>query len=160
YQGGALVRAVTRGDGRKGDVITRQVLAARAVPERLRGIDAGEIEIRGELYWPTPAFTAYNARLEARGERTLINPRNGCAGLVKRKEPEGLEETGIRSFLYQIPWAEGVRIPDTQHGVIEWLAERGAEVYLEEVAVVPDAKAAFEHCDRYGARRSELPYEI
>ncbi|HEY8431097.1 MAG TPA: NAD-dependent DNA ligase LigA [Sandaracinaceae bacterium] len=160
YRDGALVRAVTRGDGRKGDVITRQVLAARAVPERLRGIDAGEIEIRGELYWPTPAFTAYNETLKARGERTLINPRNGCAGMVKRKEPEGLEETGIRSFLYQIPWSEGVRVPDTQHGVIEWLAERGAEVYLEEIAVVPNAKAAFEHCERYGARRAELPFDI
>ncbi len=160
YRDGRLERAVTRGDGRRGDVITRQVLAAGAVPEALRGLTSGEIEIRGELYWPTPAFTAYNARLEARGERTPINPRNGCAGLVKRKEPEGLEETGIRSFLYQIPWAEGVRMPDTQHGVLEWLAERGAEVYLNEVTVAPDAKEAFAYCERYGARRSELPFEI
>ncbi len=160
YQSGRLARAVTRGDGKKGDVITRQVLAAGAVPERLRGVSEGEIEIRGELYWPTPAFHAYNARLEQRGERTLINPRNGCAGLVKRKEPEGLEETGIRSFLYQIPWAEGVRLPGTQRGVLEWLGEVGAEVYLEETTVVPDARAAFDYCERYGARRSELPFEI
>lgn len=159
YSDGALVRAVTRGDGRRGDVITRQVLAARAVPERL-DIGPGQIEIRGELYWPTKAFQAYNARLEAAGERTLANPRNGCAGLIKRKETDGLEETGIRSFLYQIPWAEGVRTPDTQHGVIEWLAQVGAEVYANEVYVARDAADAYEFCTRYGERRFLLPFEI
>ena len=160
YQGGKLARAVTRGDGRKGDVITRQVLAARAVPEKLRGVTAGELEIRGELYWPTQAFLDYNARLEAAGERALINPRNGCAGLIKRKEPEGLEHTGIRSFLYQIPWAEGVDVPATQHEVISWLGERGADVYVEEVRVVRDAREAFAYCEQYGERRATLPFEI
>jgi len=160
YQNGKLARAVTRGDGRKGDVITRQVLAARAVPEKLRGVTQGELEIRGELYWPTQAFLDYNARLEAAGERALINPRNGCAGLIKRKEPDGLENTGIRSFLYQIPWAEGVEVPATQHEVITWLGERGADVYLEEVRVVHDASEAFEYCERYGERRTTLPFEI
>lgn len=160
YRDGKLERAVTRGDGKRGDVITRQVRTARAVPELLRGVTSGEIEIRGELYWPTPAFVAYNAALEAAGERTLINPRNGCAGLVKRKEPEGLEETGIRSFLYQIPWAEGVALPDTQHAVLEWLAERGAEVYLDEVCIAKSADEAFEYCAQYGERRSSLPFEI
>src|SRR5690606_21137736 len=120
-----------------------QVLAARAVPERLRGVSEGELEIRGELYWPTAAFVAYNAKLEAAGERTLINPRNGTAGMIKRKEPEGLEETGIRSFLYQIPWVEGLKIPATQHEVIDWLGERGAEVYAEEVYVAEDAGDAY-----------------
>lgn len=160
YQGGKLARAVTRGNGRKGDVITRQVLAARAVPERLRGVSEGELEIRGELYWPTAAFVAYNAKLEAAGERTLINPRNGTAGMIKRKEPEGLEETGIRSFLYQIPWVEGLKIPATQHEVIDWLGERGAEVYAEEVYVAEDAGDAYAYCERYGERRASLPFEI
>ncbi len=160
YQNGRLARAVTRGDGRRGDVVTRQVKRAGSVPERLRGVGNGELEIRGELYWPTPAFLAYNAKLEARGERKLINPRNGCAGLVKRKEPEGLEETGIRSFLYQIAWAEGVRAPATQHEILEWLAQTGAEVYASEVHLARDADDAFEYCERYGERRSTLPFEI
>jgi DNA ligase (NAD+) len=159
YRDGKLARAVTRGDGRQGDVITRQVEVAGAVPTSLRGV-RGELEVRGELYWPTADFKAYNARLEARGERTLINPRNGCAGLVKRKEPEGLEETGIRSFLYQIPWAHDVALPATQHETLAWLGEIGANVYAGEVCVAKSADEAFEYCERYGARRSELPFEI
>lgn len=160
YVDGRLARAVTRGDGKKGDVITRQVLAARAVPETLRGIDRGELELRGELYWPTPAFLAFNASLEARGERTLINPRNGCAGLMKRKEPDGLDATGIQSFLYQVPWSEGVALPDTQKGILEWIAERGAGVYLDEVHRAVDADDAFAYCERYGEKRAHLPFEI
>lgn len=160
YVGGRLARAVTRGDGKKGDVITRQVLTAGAVPTELRGLGAGELELRGELYWPTPAFVAYNEALAARGERTLINPRNGCAGLMKRKEPEGLEVTGIRSFLYQIPWSEGVRLPDTQSGILSWIAERGADVYLDEVHRASDASDALAYCERYGERRASLPFEI
>lgn len=160
YQRGKLARAVTRGDGRRGDVITRQVLAARAVPEQLANVKEGELEIRGELYWPTAAFLAFNAKLEAAGERTLINPRNGTAGMIKRKEPDGLEETGIRSFLFQIPWAEGVTIPATQHEVLEWLAEQGADVYLDEVYVARDAADAYAYCEGYAERRAALPFEI
>ena len=160
YRDGRLERAVTRGDGKSGDVITRQVLTARAVPERLDGVKGGALEIRGELYWPRPAFDAYNAKLAASGERTLINPRNGCAGLVKRKEPEGLEETGIRSFLYQIAWVDGLEIPPSQHGILEWLRERGAEVYLDEIHVAKDAQDAFAYCEAYHERRDQLDYEI
>lgn len=160
YRDGRLARAATRGNGKRGDVITRQVLQARAVPEVLHGIGRGELEVRGELYWPRPDFEAFNARLKAAGERALINPRNGCAGLVKRKEPEGLEETGIRSFLYQIAWNEGISIPPTQHEVLAWLKEAGAEVYLDEVYLASHAKDAFEYCEAYAERRSRLDFDI
>jgi DNA ligase (NAD+) len=116
YDDGRLVRAVTRGNGKTGDDITRQVRTARAVPETLKGL-AGQVEIRGELYWPRAAFEAYNALLEKTSDKLIVNPRNGCAGLMKRKDPTGLEHVGVRSFLYQVAWAKGCTLPDTQHGV-------------------------------------------
>lgn len=159
YERGRLVRAVTRGDGRKGDEITRQVKQARAVPERL-GLASGTMEIRGELYWPRPRFDAYNALLRDRGEETIANPRNGTAGMIKRKEIEGLEEIGITSFLYQVPWAEGVDVPPTQSGTLRWLGELGAPVYLELVAVREGAEDVLAFCEGFGRRRGELPFEI
>lgn len=159
YEGGELARAVTRGDGKQGDVITRQALHAGAVPARLRGL-GGALEIRGEIYWPRPAFERYNRALEARGERLIINPRNGCAGLMKRKEPEGLEDAGITAFLYQIAWAEGVEVPPTQSGVLRWLQGAGANVYLSEVHVAADPEGAFAYCESYAPRRGELDYDI
>ncbi len=160
YDRGKLVRAVTRGDGERGDDITRQVEAARAVPTKLHGKLGGMIEVRGELYWPNAAWAAWNDRLEAAGERRIANPRNGCAGLMKRKDPQGLEAAGVVSFLYQVPWAEGVTLPATQSGVLTWLAERGGSVYLSEIAVTSDALAAYAHCEAYAARRGALPYDI
>ena len=159
YAGGKLARAVTRGDGRRGDDITRQVQRAGAVPEVLRGV-RGDVEVRGELYWPASAFERYNAELEARGERRIMNPRNGCAGLMKRKEPEGLEAVGVRSFLYQIPWCHGFALPERQSEILAWLANAGADVYLDEVHVAEDAMGAFAYCEGYHARRAGLEYEI
>ncbi|MGF1468905.1 MAG: NAD-dependent DNA ligase LigA [Sandaracinaceae bacterium] len=160
YVDGRLQRAVTRGDGQQGDVITRQVLQAGAVPEALRASTPGEVEVRGELYWPTSAFRAYNARLEAAGERPVINPRNGTAGLIKRKEPEGIESAGIRSFLYQVPWAEGPTLPETQLEVLHWLEERGAEVYLDAVHRAEGPYGAYAYCAGFAERRQGLEYEI
>lgn len=159
YRDGALVRAVTRGDGRRGDDITLQVRRARCAPERL-AFDAGEMEIRGELYWPNAAFDRHNARLEAAGEERIANPRNGCAGMMKRKEVDGLEDVGITSFLYSVPWVKGLTLPPTQTATLAWLAELGAPVYEAEVARTEGAEATLAHCEAYGDRRSALDFDI
>ncbi len=160
YEGGTLARAVTRGDGRRGDDITTQVREARAVPMKLRGVDAGMLEVRGELYWPRERFLEFNARLSEQGDRTIINPRNGTAGMMKRKDMTGLADAGIVSFLYQVPWSQGVKLPDTQFGLIEWLHEAGADTYLEEVGRATDAEGTAAYCEGYEPRRNALPYDI
>jgi DNA ligase (NAD+) len=156
YVGGALERAVTRGDGRRGDVITKQVSQLGTVPLRLDGVSEGELEIRGELYWPLSEFRRFNETLE----KPLINPRNGCAGMMKRKDPTGLEKTGIRAFLYQVAWDEGVELPGTQGEVLQWLADRGGEVYLSEVFRTGSDEEALRYCNEYQARRAELDFDI
>jgi DNA ligase (NAD+) len=159
YSGGKLVRAVTRGDGRKGDDITRQVREARAVTLELRGV-SGELDIRGELYWPRPAFEAYNQKLKDAGEKPIINPRNGCAGLMKRKDPAGLGEVGVRSFLYQVAWAEGTRLPPRQSELISWLEQAGATVYASEICTASGVEEALAYCEKYRDRRSSLDFDI
>ncbi|MFO0713464.1 MAG: NAD-dependent DNA ligase LigA [Sandaracinus sp.] len=158
YEHGALVRAVTRGDGKRGDDITRQVQSARAVPAHLG--KKGSFEVRGELYWPRAAFDKHNALLRRNGEEEIANPRNGTAGMMKRKDPAGLELAGITSFLYQIPWFEGVSLPGRQSEVLAWLAEHGASVYLDQTHVCDSPQAALAYCEGYGAQRGKLPYDI
>jgi DNA ligase (NAD+) len=159
YEDGELAQAVTRGDGTRGDVITAQLLAAEAVPKKL-SYGKGKMEVRGEVYWPNDAFSAYNESLEKQGEKRLLNPRNGCAGMVKRKDPSGLEKAGISSFLYQLVWSDGPASPATQHEVLAWLAELGANVYLDETLVTEDAVSALEFCHSFSERRKSLGYEI
>jgi DNA ligase (NAD+) len=157
YESGKLTCAVTRGDGKKGDDITKQVLRAKAAPERLKGA-TGKLEIRGELYWPRPAFDRYNATLPE-GER-IANPRNGCAGMMKRKDPEGLEKVGITSFLYTIAASDGITLPDRQSDILRWMREAGAHVYVDEITIATDAASALAYCEQYAARRSTLEFDI
>ena len=156
YADGMLRRAVTRGDGRKGDVITKQVERLGTVPIKLKRGGKGEIEIRGELYWPLTEFARFNATLD----KPLINPRNGCAGMMKRKDPAGLEETGIRAFFYQVAWGHGVKLPPTQCETLQWLADRGADVYVSEVFQTASEEDALQYCEDYDARRRTLDYDI
>lgn len=159
FTDGRLERAVTRGDGQRGDVITRQVRQTGAVPETLPGV-RGELEIRGELYWPRDAFERYNRKLADAGEATLLNPRNGCAGMMKRKDPAGIEEAGIAAWLYQVAAADGVSLPDRQSEILAWLQSVGAPVYADEVRLVAGPDAAFDHCEAYHDRRDTLGYDI
>lgn len=160
YEDGRLVRAVTRGDGERGDVITAQVRASGALPEKLVGLDSGSVELRGELYLPRAAFEAHNRVLEARGERPLVNPRNGCAGIMKRKDPSGIGHIGVKCFLYQVAWTAGVSIPATQREVIGWLHDRGADTYADRVKVVASAGDALAFCESFENIRDALPYDI
>jgi DNA ligase (NAD+) len=158
YESGKLMRAATRGDGHRGDDITKQVLRAEAVPARL-GFVQGSMEVRGELYWPRPKFDAYNEGLRDAGHEMIANPRNGCAGLIKRKELAGLETIGITSFLYAVPWAEGVKLPPTQAGVLRWLSELGAQVYLDLITCALTAEEVLAACEAFGERRAGLQFD-
>lgn len=159
YEAGVLRRAVTRGDGRRGDDITRQVQQARAVPEQLAGVQ-GKVEIRGELYWPHAAFSAYNDKLRAAGEKPIVNPRNGCAGLMKRKDPSGLEQAGVRAFLYQVAWSEGTELPRRQSQILDWLRAAGAPVYLDQISVTENIEETLAYCEGYEQRRAALDFDI
>ena len=104
YETGRLVRAVTRGDGRRGDDVTHNIRRVRAVPLLLSvsGGDASDerveddpanaelpevLEIRGEVYMPRGVFEAINEQRAAAGEDLYANPRNLTAGNLKQKDP-------------------------------------------------------------------------
>jgi len=96
YEGGRLVLAATRGDGRRGDDVTANVRTIRSVPLRLDGPGVGDVvEVRGEIYWPRAAFDACNADRVAEGQAPLANPRNGTAGTLKQLDPKVVAERGL-----------------------------------------------------------------
>ena len=84
YEEGRLVRATTRGDGEKGDVVTANVRTIRGIPLRLEAVAPPEVvEIRGEIYLPDREFARINAEREAAGEALFANARNAAAGTLK-----------------------------------------------------------------------------
>ena len=158
YEQGQLVRALTRGDGKQGDDITAQVRASGCAPLALN-ISEGFVEIRGEIYLPDAAFEALNHQLAAAGEKTLINPRNACAGLMKRKDASSLSDKGIKAFSYHVARSEGIAIPSLQFERLAWLRQQGFAVNDETVRVA-DIAQVHAQCRHFPERRAQLGYAI
>lgn len=103
YKDGKLVRALTRGDGVKGDDVTENVRHIRNIPQALHGDYPAEFEIRGEILMPYAAFDALNEARVAVGEAPFANPRNAASGSLKLSDPEEVGRRGLWCTLYHIP---------------------------------------------------------
>ena len=107
YRKGELYRALTRGDGVKGDDITANALRISNIPHRLHGSFPEEFEIRGEVLMPYKAFDSLNEEREENEEAPFANPRNAASGSLKLNDPEEVAHRGLWCTLYHIP-AESV----------------------------------------------------
>lgn len=108
YEGGKLVRAVTRGNGVEGDVITHAINSIRYLPKSLKAIDdvatPDVLEIRGEIYMKRKEFERINAARKDAGEPLYANPRNLTAGTVKQLG--GVGDRRIEIVLYGLGFCE------------------------------------------------------
>lgn len=103
YSGGRLVRAVTRGDGEKGDVVTDNVMTIRSIPLQLRGSGwPDEFEIRGEIVLPWKAFDRLNAERAFNEEPLFANPRNAASGTLKMQNSAEVARRGLDAYFYYL----------------------------------------------------------
>ena len=103
YKGGRLVRAVTRGDGEKGDVVTDNIKTIPSIPLQLRGSGwPDEFEIRGEVLLPWNAFDRLNAERAFNEEPLFANPRNAAAGTLKTLDPKIVARRGLDARFYYL----------------------------------------------------------
>ena len=159
YQDGRFVRGATRGDGRVGEDVTRNLRTIEAIPRVLRGPLAGvrELEVRGEVFMPRAKFLELNRGLEERGEPTFANPRNAAAGAVRQKDPEVTARRPLDILLYHVSVLDGPTI--AEHGqTLEALRASGFPT-SDRATRCPDIDAAIEYCARLEADRDALPYD-
>ncbi len=103
YKHGRLVRAVTRGDGVRGDIVTENVKTIRSIPLTLQGSDWPEMfELRGEIVLPWTAFDRLNAEREDAGDPLFANPRNAAAGTLKLLNPAEVARRGLDAYFYYL----------------------------------------------------------
>ena len=101
YEHGRLVRAVTRGDGEKGDDVTENVKTIRSIPLVLAPGDwPEEFEIRGEILLPRKAFDRLNEERAFNEEPLFANPRNAAAGTLKMQNPAEVSRRGLDAYFY------------------------------------------------------------
>ena len=159
YEDGRLVRGVTRGDGVRGDDVTPNVRAIRAVPLRLEGPRVPEeLEVRGEVYFPRARFDALNREREARDEEPFANPRNAAAGSMKTLDARVVAERGLDIVLYSVAHVKGAALA-TQWQTLEQLRAWGLKTNPES-RLCPDLDAVLRFCEEWRDKRDTLEYGI
>lgn len=113
YENGRLTRAVTRGDGTRGDDVTANVRTIRSVPLKLRGEGYPEkFEIRGEILLPWAEFDRLNKEREQQEEPLFANPRNAASGTLKQQNPAIVASRKLDAYFY---YMLGENLPATGH---------------------------------------------
>ncbi len=157
YEDGVFVRGATRGDGRVGEDVTRNLRTIGAIP---LGIDEAPelVEVRGEVYLPIAAFKALNERRAEAGEPTFANPRNSAAGSIRQLDPALAAERPLSVWCYGIGAVRGLDL--ATHGEeIAWLRERGFKVN-PDTGHHAEIDSVVERCRWWEQRRESLDYEI
>jgi DNA ligase (NAD+) len=157
FEGGTLVRAVTRGTGEIGDEVTSNARTIRTIPLRLPDV-TGSVEVRGEVYLARATFAALNRTRREEDEEPFANPRNAAAGAIRLLDPRECARRSLSFFAYQIARADGIKL--TQHAqALEQLAAWGFAVNpgwarCQTLADVHSFVA------EWGKKRAGLPFEI
>lgn len=161
YENGELSEALTRGDGRTGEVVTRNVKTIRSIPLNLRE-DGQEIptllEVRGEVYMEKGDFEEMNEGRAKEGKDLFANPRNAAAGSLRQLDPSVTAERPLNAFFYDIGVVEGKEFR-TQEELLDYLPRAGLRVnsYTEKCEGIEEAKEIY---SRLEGKREEIPYEI
>ena len=103
YENGRLARALTRGDGTRGDDVTSNVRTVKSIPLTLHGNDYPALfEIRGEILMPWNVFYDLNEQRNQNGEAPFANPRNAAVGTLKTQDPKIVASRKLDSYLYYL----------------------------------------------------------
>lgn len=162
YEHGVLVRAVTRGDGETGELITQNVKTIRNLPKviHLEGTQIPELlEVRGEVLMPKAGFEKLNAENEAKGEKTFANPRNAAAGSLRQLDPAIAASRPLAFFAYGIAQCVPHHGLVTMSESLEWLAQLGFAVGEKHFVCdsIQEVQSAYESVNQ---ERPNLSVEI
>ena len=155
YENGELVRAVTRGDGVKGDDVTANVRTIQSIPLKLRGNDYPDnFEIRGEILMPFEVFNNLNAELEKAGEPLLANPRNTAAGTLKMKNSSIVASRKLDAYLYYVL---GENLPEDGHYESLQKAREWGFKISEHTQLCKNINEVFAFIEKWDTERFNLP---
>lgn len=155
YEEGKLVRAVTRGDGEKGDDVTENVRTIRTIPLVLSGTEYPSMfEIRGEILMPWTSFEELNRKREAQEEQLFANPRNAASGTLKQQNSKIVAERKLDSYLYYLL---GEELPaDTHYDNMQAAKAWGFKV-SEHMRKCATLQEVFDFIDYWDTERKNLP---
>ncbi|MFA5047497.1 MAG: NAD-dependent DNA ligase LigA [Patescibacteria group bacterium] len=156
YERGLLVRAVTRGDGVTGEVVTSAIRTIGSVPLKLNQLL--NIEVGGEVYMSKSTLDKLNRTQQKLGLPLFANPRNAAAGSVRQLDPKVTAERDLDTFMWAIYEPEKFGLK-TQDAIMEKMKSLGFKVNTN-YKKISDIKDALEYFNYWVKHRESLPYEI
>lgn len=165
YEHGRLVRAVTRGDGVRGDDVTANVITIKSVPLQLQPGDwPDKFEVRGEILLPWASFERLNKEREFNEEPLFANPRNAAAGTLKMQNSAEVARRGLDAYFYFLlgdqleasaPGLFSENDFSTHTGRMEALKKWGFKV--AEHSILDSIDAVKDFIDQWDVQRKNLP---
>jgi DNA ligase (NAD+) len=155
YQDGELLRAVTRGDGEKGDDVTANVRTIRTIPLKLHGNYPAQFEIRGEIVMPFAVFDALNRERAEQGEQLFANPRNAASGTLKMQNSSIVASRKLDAYFYYIL---GENLQEDGHfELLQQASDWGFQISAH-AQKCRDAAEILRYLSVWDKKRDELPF--
>jgi DNA ligase (NAD+) len=152
YENGLLDKAVTRGDGRTGEVVTGNVRTIHSIPLRLH--EPASIEVRGEVFLSLRAFRQHNEEREQAGEPPFANPRNSAAGSLRQLDPAMAAKRQLDYYGYWVHPSKNLQSEN-----LKWITQVGLKVNPHR-KLCHSLSEVIDFCRHWEERRDELDYEI
>lgn len=159
YENGVLTKALTRGDGVKGDNVIENIKTITTIPQYISTPESGVqipdfIELRGEVLLSWEAFERLNKEREAQEEPLFANPRNAASGTLKLQDPNEVARRGLDCYLY---YMLGENLPESHHYDRLQIAKQWGFPISDAVKVCHSLEEVMEYIHYWDTERKNLP---
>ena len=158
YEDGVLTKAVTRGDGEVGEVVTENIKTISKIPQKLTFNVPKVIELRGEIFFNLDDFDSINKNIEKEGGKTFINPRNAAAGTLRNLDVGIVKQRPLNIFLYALGGTSNDFSIDSHQDFIAFLEKN--KLPTNDLISFGDAAKAAGSVKKILDSRETLNYEI
>lgn len=159
YENGVLTKALTRGDGVKGDNVIDNIKTIAAIPQHMQALESevqipNFVELRGEVLLSWESFERLNKEREAQGDALFANPRNAASGTLKLQDPNEVARRGLDCYLY---YMLGEELPATKHYDRLQIAKQWGFPISDAVKVCHSLEEVMAYIHYWDTERKNLP---
>ena len=159
YENGVLTKALTRGDGVKGDNVIENIKTIAAIPQHMQALESEVqipdfVELRGEVLLSWESFERLNKEREAQGDALFANPRNAASGTLKLQDPNEVARRGLDCYLY---YMLGEELPATKHYDRLQIAKQWGFPISDAVKVCHSLEEVMAYIHYWDTERKNLP---
>ncbi len=159
YENGQFTRAVTRGDGQRGDDTTQNIRTIRSLPLVLRGDELPDyLDVRGEIFMPNDGFLRMNQEREEESLPAFANPRNATAGTLKLLDPAQVDKRPLDFFAHTIGAIEGARY-ESDYELLKALQHWGFKV-VPGFSLENGIEGVIQQAAEWDQKRHGLAFEV